>query len=62
MAYRYVLSFAGPITALVGTAHVDELQAAVVCADGRPLPSDIVAAVRDVEIAVPGLEDLSRWP
>lgn len=62
LAFRYILSQPGPITALVGTAWTGELEETVRYADAGPLPGDLVEAVRGVPVSEPALLDLSRWP
>lgn len=59
LAYRYVLSQQGPITALVGTGRIDELEAA--CRYTDPLDPAILEAARAVDIADPALLDISTW-
>lgn len=62
LAYRYILSTDGSLTALVGTARRSELEAAVRYSDASSLPADLRAAVRNVHLEDPTLLDLSRWP
>ncbi len=62
LAYRYVLSNEGPITALVGTGRVAELEAGCGYAEKGPLDAATMAAIREVAISDPSLLDISRWP
>ena len=62
LAFRYILSQPGPITALVGTAWIPELEEAVHHATGAPLPDDALEAIRAVPLSDSALLDLSRWP
>lgn len=61
LAYRYVLSCGGPVTALVGTGRVGELEQCCAWAERGSLPADVMAAVRRVALAEEWL-DLSKWP
>lgn len=62
LAYRYILSQSGPITALVGTAHLDELEKGVRFSDGILLTESVLQAIHGVSLEDPSLADLSRWP
>jgi aryl-alcohol dehydrogenase-like predicted oxidoreductase len=62
LAYRYVLSHSGPLTALVGTARVAELEAAVSVSPRGALPESVLAAIREVALEDPSLADLGQWP
>jgi 1-deoxyxylulose-5-phosphate synthase len=62
LAYRYVLSSEGPLTALVGTSRISELEATIAYAEAGPLSSDLLEAIRAVDIEDPSFLDLSRWP
>lgn len=62
LAFRYILSQQGPLTALVGTAWIEELREAVRCAEAGPLPDEMLAAIRAIHVSDPSLLDLSRWP
>lgn len=62
LAYRYILSHEGPITALVGTAWIRELERATEYAIAPALSDEVVSAVRSVQVSQPELLDLSRWP
>jgi aryl-alcohol dehydrogenase-like predicted oxidoreductase len=62
LAYRYILSQPGPITALVGTGRIAELEQCVESARRGPLDDSLMAAVRQVKVEDESLLDLSRWP
>ncbi|MCC7235637.1 MAG: aldo/keto reductase [Bryobacterales bacterium] len=62
LAFRYILSQEGPLTALVGTAWIEELAGAVQFAGSGPLPEEMMAAIRAIHVSDPSLLDLSRWP
>jgi aryl-alcohol dehydrogenase-like predicted oxidoreductase len=62
MAYRYVLDHAAVSTALVGTARVAELEAALAFADKRRLPPALVAAIREINISDRSQLIPSNWP
>jgi aryl-alcohol dehydrogenase-like predicted oxidoreductase len=62
LAYRYVLSQPGPISALVGTGRIGELEQCAKWAGRGPLDHSLLQAVRRVVIADEALLDLSRWP
>jgi aryl-alcohol dehydrogenase-like predicted oxidoreductase len=49
LAYRYSLSHMLPQTALVGASSVDELEASVRFAQAGPLPSGLIAKIREVQ-------------
>jgi len=61
-AYRYVLAHPALSSALVGTAREDELTETVSWAGARPLPADLLAALRRITLA--DLRQLSpaNWP
>ena len=61
-AYRFVLAHPVVSTALVGTAFVDELQAAVAYCTRGPLSSQTQAAVRQVIIKDRRLLNPGNWP
>lgn len=61
LAYRYILSHPGPITALVGTGRIAELEAGCVYAARGPLDNATIAAIREVVVSEPALLDISRW-
>ena len=61
LAYRYVLSQPRPLTALVGTGRLNELEACCECASRGPLAPEILNALARVECDE-ALLDLSRWP
>lgn len=62
LAYRYVLGAPQIGCALVGTARVAELEAAVAAAAAPPLDAVTMAAVRSVTLADPRLLDPTTWP
>jgi aryl-alcohol dehydrogenase-like predicted oxidoreductase len=62
LAYRYILSQPGPITALAGTGRIAELEECVESSKRGPLDDSLVEAVRRVTIEDETLFDLSRWP
>jgi 1-deoxyxylulose-5-phosphate synthase len=62
LAYRYILSQPGPITALVGTGRTAELEQCVESASHGPLDDSLVDAVRQIGFADETFLDLSRWP
>ena len=62
LAYRYVLSQPGPISALVGTGRMAELEQCVQSAGLGPLDDSLLHAVRRIHIGDERLLDLSRWP
>ena len=62
MAYRYVLDHAAVSTALVGTARVAELEAALAFADKRHLPPALVAAIREINVSDRSQLIPSNWP
>jgi len=62
MAYRFVLAHPAVCTALVGTARVAELEAAVAYAAGSPLPPEVVAAIRQVTVADRSQTNPATWP
>jgi 1-deoxyxylulose-5-phosphate synthase len=61
LAYRYVLSQAQPVTALVGTGRLSELEQCCEYASRGPLPPDVLAAIARIHVEE-ALLDLSRWP
>ena len=62
LAYRYVLSHPVPGTALVGTARVTELEAAIRFADRGPLSESMLSSIRSLPMLDPFLLDPSNWP
>lgn len=60
LAYRYVLG--SDVVALCGTAHIEELKAAVRSAELGPLSADLIAHIRAIEVAEPALLNPARWP
>jgi aryl-alcohol dehydrogenase-like predicted oxidoreductase len=62
LAYRYIVSHEGPLTALVGTAWVSELELALEYAASPKLSDDLMRTIRSVSVSQPELLDLSRWP
>ena len=61
LAYRYVLSQPRPLTALVGTGRISELEACCSCASRGPLPPEILNELGRIHLEENWL-DLSRWP
>jgi aryl-alcohol dehydrogenase-like predicted oxidoreductase len=62
MAYRFVLAHPAVTTALVGTARIAELQAALACAGKEPLPPALVAAIRQIRISDLNQLNPGTWP
>lgn len=62
MAYRFVLSHPAISTALVGTARVEELQAAVTSAARGNLSPATLAAIRQIEVTDRNQLLPSTWP
>lgn len=62
VALRYALFEAGADVTLVGTANPAELDSNVNAALDGPLPSDVVAALRAINVADERLLDPSNWP
>ncbi len=61
-AYRFVLANAAVSTALVGTARMAELQAAVQFAAMGPLPDELMARIRQIEVSDRRQLIPSNWP
>jgi aryl-alcohol dehydrogenase-like predicted oxidoreductase len=59
LAFRYVLS--SSVVALCGTARTDEIQSAVEYANRGPLASDLLAQIRQIEVAEPSLLNPGNW-
>jgi aryl-alcohol dehydrogenase-like predicted oxidoreductase len=62
LAYRYVLGHPSAHTALVGTAHVAEMEAAVGYASRGALSQDLVRRIRSIEIEDPRWLNPANWP
>jgi aryl-alcohol dehydrogenase-like predicted oxidoreductase len=62
LACRYILSQPGPVTALVGTGRIAELEQCVEWAKRGPLDASLLDAVRRVRLEDEALLDISRWP
>ena len=62
LAYRYMVGQEWPLTVLCGTGRLEELQQSVRWAEAGPLPEDVAAAVRRVEISDCRLLDFNNWP
>jgi 1-deoxyxylulose-5-phosphate synthase len=62
MAYRYVLSHPAASTALVGTARLEELEAALAFAARGTLPAHSVTAIRNVEVSDRNQLLPNTWP
>lgn len=61
LAYRYVLSTERPVTALVGTGRMTELEQCCEYASRGGLPLDVLEEIRRIQVDE-WLLDLSRWP
>lgn len=59
LAFRYVLS--SNVVALCGTARTDEIQSAVEYANRGPLARDLLAQIRQIEVAEPSLLNPGNW-
>ena len=62
LAYRFVLANPAVSTALVGTARVAELEAALTFADRRRLPPALVAAIQEINVSDRSQLIPSNWP
>jgi len=62
MAYRFVLAHPAVTTALVGTARIEELEAALAFAGKKPLPPALVAAIRQITISDRNQLNPGTWP
>jgi aryl-alcohol dehydrogenase-like predicted oxidoreductase len=62
IAYRFVLANPAVSTALVGTARVAELEAALTFADRRRLPPALVAAIQEINVSDRSQLIPSNWP
>lgn len=62
MAYRYVLDHAAVSAALVGTARVEELAAALTFADRGRLSPAVVSAIREINVSDRSQLIPSTWP
>lgn len=62
LAYRYVLSHPGDLIALVGTARLSELEAAIRYAERGPLPDDLLAGIRAIDIRDRAQLNPGNWP
>lgn len=62
MAYRFVLANPAVSTALVGTARMAELKAALEFAGMGPLSEDLVARIREIEVHERSQLIPSNWP
>ena len=51
MAYRFVLANPAVSTALVGTARIEELEAALAFADEGGLLAGVVSAIREIKVS-----------
>jgi aryl-alcohol dehydrogenase-like predicted oxidoreductase len=60
LAYRYVLE--ADVVALCGTARLEELRAAVDYAERGPLSPDLVARIREIDVADRRVLNPSTWP
>jgi len=62
MAYRFVLANPAVSTALVGTARIEELEAALAFADKGCLPPALVSAIREIHVSDRSQLIPSNWP
>jgi aryl-alcohol dehydrogenase-like predicted oxidoreductase len=62
LAFRYVLAHPAAHTALVGTARVEEMQAAIGYASRGALSPDLVGRIRSVEVEDPRWLNPANWP
>jgi len=62
MAYRFVLANPAVSTALVGTARIEELEAALAYADKDRLPPALVSAIREINVSDRSQLIPSNWP
>jgi aryl-alcohol dehydrogenase-like predicted oxidoreductase len=62
MAYRFVLAHPAVTTALVGTARIEELEAALAFAGEEPLPPALLAAIRQVTVSDRNQLNPGTWP
>jgi aryl-alcohol dehydrogenase-like predicted oxidoreductase len=62
MAYRFVLAHPAVTTALVGTARIEEVQAALAFAGEGPLPPALVAAIRRITVRDRNQLNPGTWP
>ncbi len=62
MAYRFVLANPAVSTALVGTARIEELEAALTYADKDRLPPALVSAIREINVSDRSQLIPSNWP
>ena len=62
MAYRFVLAHPAVTTALVGTARIEELEAALVFAGKEPLPPALIVAIRQVTVSDRNQLNPGTWP
>ena len=62
MAYRFVLANPAVSTALVGTARIEELEAALAYAEKGRLPPALVSAIREINVSDRSQLIPSNWP
>ena len=62
MACRFVLANPAVATALVGTARIEELEAALAFADKGSLPPALVSAIREINVSDRSQLIPSNWP
>ena len=62
MAYRFVLANPAVSTALVGTARIEELEAALAFADKGRLPPALVSVIREINVSDRSQLIPSNWP
>ena len=62
LAYRYVLAREIPETALVGTANIEELEAAVAYTTRGPLPQSVIEAIHKQPLLSDNELNPGKWP
>ncbi|HEY3840243.1 MAG TPA: aldo/keto reductase [Bryobacteraceae bacterium] len=62
LAYRYILMQQPPHSALVGSAHIEEVRACAGYARKGPLPEDTIAALRALELPESRWLNPGQWP
>jgi aryl-alcohol dehydrogenase-like predicted oxidoreductase len=62
IAYRFVLANSAVSTALVGTARMEELEAALAFAGKEPLSPAVIAAIQQVMVSDRNQLNPGTWP
>lgn len=62
LAYRYVLAHPAAHTALVGTARIEEMEAAIGYASRGPLDAKLVERIRSIHVAEERWLNPGNWP